>query len=161
MRFWTIKTMVFPLLALLFIGCPYIDNGTTFAPDSLVNSIEEIQGCFRREYFVSSMAYACEEICIDSAAAYYHTRRYRLDENGGLFQMFEDSSFVSNITLYSYEKDGTVNDAVEIKKIGVFRYYETEDLRKLVQEAYKERDGDTFLLSSITYSTEGKALCDY
>ncbi len=89
---------VFVWGALFFQGCPYIDHGTSNAPE-LVGT-EDIQGCYYSEQRTDNERYVdrklgkekrfdrilCKEVCIDGDSALVHVRGFALTyDTAGLY----------------------------------------------------------------------------
>lgn len=152
MKYFFFKIYSLSMLLLMFVGCPYVDHGTSYATNHIVTSFDEIKGCYYRENIFAKNNYRCTEVCMDSSKAFIHERCFILDENGGLGQMRKDTSFEVDVYLEHLEKDGTISYALRIKGVGDYNYYEREDSREL--EVYS---GD----EKSVYSTKGKNKCEY
>ena len=148
--------MLFLLLLslLIFVGCPYIDHGTTYATDRIVKSVDAIEGCYYREYVDYAGFYKCEDICIDSVEVKVRLRRYHKNEMNAITELYKDTMFVTNVEINNLGNDGTINKSLLIEGVGAFNYYENVDSRELVDENYKHENKEI-------YSTRGKVQCDY
>ena len=137
---------------LIFVGCPYIDHGVTYAPDGVVASVDEIRGCFYREQVNSLDWLVCEELCVDSVAHFLY-REYGKNDDGKYVNLKKDTSFFSEVELREPQRDGSFNSEIFIKGVGAFNYYKDSSSKTLAADYY-QGNGDA-------YSTTGWTQCAY
>ncbi|MCQ2107641.1 MAG: hypothetical protein MJZ05_02640 [Fibrobacter sp.] len=115
----------------LLVGCPYIDHGMSYAPDRVVKSIDEIQGCYYREYLDNYEGLVCKELCIDSLA-HHIVRSYGKGDDGKYTVLKRDTSFFKEVEIKKPVRDGNLEKAFFIENVGFFDYSHDASAAKLV-----------------------------
>ena len=136
----------------ILVGCPYVDHGTTHAPDRVVTSIEEIQGCYYQENIDEYKGLVCEEICIDSLA-HYNFRSFGKNNEGNYTVLKKDTSFFTKVEFEKPLRDGTYDREIFIKDVGISIYREDSGFAQLVGFRGNTRVN--------TYSTKGWSQCEF
>ena len=145
------KSNLFNILALLkigiafsafaLLGCPYIDHGTTDAPEKA--SAEDIQGCYYSEQF-SEDTYSDKNLPREDDPAYKGGMR-RYDKLFCKKMCFEGDSVVVNVRGFAmpYDTDGQyVEDTIPYIIRRTYSTYDTTEYG-IVEKIHSEDTGTT------------------
>ena len=149
----SLKTIVSVLVVMLvLVGCPYIDNGATSSPDSIV-TLTEISGCYYYEKPEIDGVYHCTELCIDSVSAVFHKMEYRISVPE-LSDIYTDTIIAWSIQAESPKSDGTMPHQL-------YFFRDEEPLSLFMYGRYTDDSVRKIIIGNNRYSLDGRYKCEF